>query len=101
MTARSLLALAALLLAVLAYGIAGGVGTGAPPGYEAADCFHVDADGAVRDCADAAGPAAPTAAVQAADWTWWGAAAPPLALAAAAFLLWRHLRRRLPRRRKA
>jgi hypothetical protein len=95
-TARLGLALTALLLAVLAYGMASGVGTGAPAGYAGADCFHVDADGVFRDCADAEGRAA-TAAVQAANWTWWGAAASPIALAGALLLFWRRLRRRSER----
>jgi hypothetical protein len=96
---RLRLALAVLLLATLAYGIAVGAGAGAPDGYAAADCFHVDADGAVRDCADAAAHAgAPTGAEQAANWAWWGAAAFPVALAAAVFAALGHLRRRLPRR---
>lgn len=95
---RFRVALAALLLAVLAYGVASGAGTGAPAGHAAADCFHVDPDGAVRGCAAAGRTGAPTAAVQAADWAWWGTAALPLALAAAALLGWRRLRRRLPGR---
>ncbi|RRR99367.1 hypothetical protein [Glycomyces terrestris] len=87
------LALAALLLAVLAHGIAAGLGTGAPHGFSGADCFHVDAAGGIGDCRDAPAPA-PTAAVAAANWTWWGPAAAPVALGLLALCLWRRLRTR-------
>lgn len=100
MSRRLRFALPILLLLTLAYGIATGIGTGAPTGFAAADCFHLDVDGTIRSCEDAAERAwAPTAAVQAANWAWWGAAAFPVALAVLAAAAWLHLRRRFTLRR--
>ncbi|GAA1689173.1 hypothetical protein GCM10009830_40950 [Glycomyces endophyticus] len=91
------LVLAVLLLAVLAYGIIANAGAGAPQGFTGADCFHVDAAGDVQPCADAPDPA-PTAAVAAANWEWWGPAAAPALLGAAVLALWLRLRRTARRR---
>ncbi|MEU5871714.1 hypothetical protein AB0A73_09160 [Glycomyces sp. NPDC047369] len=85
------LVLAALLLAVLAYGMAAGVGTGAPQGVSAADCFHVDNTGDVGTCADAPAPAL-TGPLAAANWAWWGPAAAPVAFGAAVLALWWRIR---------
>lgn len=99
---RFALALTALLLAVLAYGIAAGAGTGGPQGVPAVDCFHVDATGDIGTCADAPEPAL-TGPLAAANWAWWGPAAAPVAFGALVLAVWQRVRRstaasRAPRR---
>jgi hypothetical protein len=95
------LVLAVLLLVTLAYGIAANVGAGAPQGFAETDCFHVDATGDIGPC-DGAPEPAPTAAVTAANWAWWGPAAAPVALGALVLRVWLRIRRasasRAPRR---
>lgn len=85
------LALTALLLAVLLYGIAAGVGTGGPQGVPAVECFHVDATGDIGTCADAPEPAL-SGPLAAANWGWWGPAAAPVAFGVLVFWLWSRVR---------
>ncbi|MEU6857809.1 hypothetical protein AB0B28_02865 [Glycomyces sp. NPDC046736] len=88
-------ALAAAVLAALAYGMLAGLGTGAPDGVTA-DCFHLAPDGTIADCPEAPEPA-PTAAVQAANWAWWGPAAAPVTLGALVIAAWFRIRARFAR----
>ncbi len=89
---RAHLLLAALLFAALAAGIV----LYQPIDFGGPDCVHVDVDGVVHSCEDAADrPAPPTAAVLAANWAWWGSAAAPVTLGLLALAVWLRVRRRL------
>jgi hypothetical protein len=63
--------------------------------FNAADCFHVAADGTDRLCEGEPQKATPTAAVLAANWAWWGPAAAPITLGLASLALWLRFKRRV------